>query len=221
MQAFSPSLGLYSQAQAVTTVYTSRVAWVAAAESLGLSIHTEDFNGFTPRADGFQNSSTLQLPSVGLQLTHANPSETVDDNVVELATDTLNIDGTNFIRVDDDPANLLISVNSESIYSGKISAFAFDYHGYGGATEGLSAVVNGGSIVIQSGLTEHTAGSAPTFFFGFIDDNSSNEYTSFSTTGTDGAFGFDNLSIGTTVPEPSSCLLLGFGGLVMLNRRKR
>jgi hypothetical protein len=200
---------------------------VAAAEGLGLNVLTEDFNGFTPRVDGFQNSSTLQLPSVGLQLTHANPSETVDDNVVELATDSLSIDGTNFIRVDDDPTNLLISVNSGSIYSGEISAFAFDYHGYGGAgvgagVEGLSAIVNGSSTIIQSMLTEHISGSVPTaLFFGFIDDNSSNEYTSFSTTGGDGAFGFDNLSVATTVPEPSSCLLLGLGGLVMLNRRKR
>lgn len=213
-------LGLYSQAQAATTVYTSRSAWEAAAAGLGLNVLTEDFNSFTALTDSFQNSSNLQLPSVGLQLTHANPS-TADDNIVQSGTESGNIDGTNFLRIDDNPGNLLIGVNSGSIYSGEISAFAFDYHGYGGGAEGLSAIVNGVSTSIQSVLPEHLAGTSPTLFFGFIDDNSSNFYTSLSTTGTDGFFGLDNLSIGTTVPEPSSCLLLGFGGLVMLNRRKR
>lgn len=221
------STSMQAAVPATLTVYTSRVAWETAVANAGLTLKTEDFNGFNAQpiggislsgVDHFQRQS-LDLSSVGISLFHDNTTLGVDDNVVHAGPgEQYNVDGTNIIRIDDNPDNLQMTVTSV----GALSAFGFDYKGYGGLTEGLLATINGSlESLTPSGIAEAgTAEGDPALFFGFVDTDPNNTYTLFQTTGTDGAFGLDNLSVGN-VPEPSSSILLSFAGLVLISKRKR
>lgn len=219
------SISVQAAVPATLTTYTDRTAWEAAVISAGLSLQTEDFNSFNPQPisgsslagiDHFQRQS-LALPSIGLSLFHANTTPSFDDNVVHVGPgDDLKINDTNFIRVDDNPANLQITVTSTGI----LSSFGFDYKGFGGGGEGLSVTINGNAEYLGDLALAGDFEATPSAFFGFVDTDLGNAYTLFQTTGTDGAFGLDNLSVGL-VPEPSSSMLLSIAGLVLIGKRKR
>ncbi|MGJ8671616.1 PEP-CTERM sorting domain-containing protein [Rubritalea sp.] len=218
------SISAQAAVPATLTTYTNRTLWEAAVISAGFTLQTEDFNSFNAQPisasslagiDNFQRQS-LALPSVGLSLFHANTTEEFDDNVVHVGPgEGLNIDGTNLIRVDDNPDNLQITVSGVSL-----SAFAFDYKGYGGSGEGLNVTINGNIEYLGDIAVADPNEADPAAFFGFVDTDANNVYTLFQTTGIDGAIGLDNLSVGR-VPEPSSSILLSIAGLFLIGKRKR
>lgn len=206
-----------AQADAAITTYTNRSLWEAAVATAGLNLSiTENFD--TLVGQNFQNGNTLNISSVGLSFTHSHPSTDLDDNIVENGSGSQNLNGTAYARIDDyDSAtptvfeNLLIQTTVSNI-----SAFGFDYAGYGSSTETLTSNLG---VIEPSGLT--VAAPNVSLFFGFIDTDPSNVYTSFSSTGTDGAWGIDNLATATSIPEPSSFLLMSLSACGLLFSRSR
>ena len=208
------SICAYQSASAVITTYTDRTAWQFAVDNAGLSLvtDTEDFNSFA--LNTFFHTTPL-VSSAGFNVSHSGTGNgTGNDIAVQNITSgsSFDIDGTNQITSDDGSGgNLVFTITSAST----VHAFGFDYRSYGGSTEGITSNLANILVPITS------AGGTPGFF-GFLDTAPAGSYTSFSTTGSDIGYGFDNVSLATVaVPEPSSSILLGLGALGLVVRRSR
>lgn len=200
-----------NQLQAVVTIYTDETAWKTAATNAGLDFTVENFDTLlgTP---SFGNNGALNLASIGLTLSHADPGNGPNDNIVDgAATQAPAVPGETsspYVRIDDNPNNLSIQVAGTNL-----QGLAFYYRGYGGTGEGLGSNLGNITPALADPGLNNTA------FFGFIDD--SQNYTSFSSQGADGAWGIDNLMVARAIPEPSSSLLLGLTAIFGLARRRR
>jgi len=130
-----------------------------------------------------------------------------------------------------DPANLITFVFTASLNAGEtltLTNASFDYSqpagdiaGAGGGSTVRYRIANGDSGVQDPGVS----GTLSDTFTGItLSDGDSFTFQIAGRDSGNNPYLIDNIQLEgdvTTVPEPSSAILLGFGGLALLSRRKR
>lgn len=184
-------------------VYTDRVAWESAVSG---DIATENFNSITP----FNMVSGINtVGNIGFEIFGTTSLNRIDDG-----SDSNNIDGSNYYHGHLDfnlgPPTLDILVTPTL-------AFGADWKSTN-SLGGLFLII----LDVTFDLSDYLSGDDG--FFGVVSDSAFSEIDLETRLGSAEQFGMDNFSysVATSVPEPASLALMGFGIVgLMLSRKKK